>query len=679
MNSSSVVVTKDVIGRMSLPTALVVDDAIAIPITVFNYGEARGTFKITLESSKNIWILGSPVEHLSLESGESKTIYIPVKAMEAGEGELTLFVEGGEGDAVKLPLEVLELGIEVIEGTSGVTENTPESFVYDAPENANVTLYLDSSILGSAFDGLDYLVHYPYGCIEQTMSGFLPDVVLVNAMNELGVEYTGEENLTELIDDGLSRIYDHQNSDGSWGWFRGEDERITAYVMSGLTIAKDTGIKVDSNIYSKGLEALKRGNSSYGRFVLNQIEPGAVSVYANDSFGALTQCDNGNCGQLLSKLDCAGSYCTLAYDGKNNWYHSDIEMSSYALESLVKNGEDEYARKCVNWLMAHKTGSYWRSTKDTAVTVLALTEYAKATGELESDYLAYVYLDGEEIFAERLGKNAKDGAQLDLPVGSHQIKVKRKGSGPLYYNLIETYYTDEIPESQILVERTYSQTVAKVGDEIIVTLKINGSGEFVAVEDPIPMGCEIIKEETRGWWYYGGYRMEARSEKAVFFFDRLSDTEITYKLRVMYKGDFTALPTHAYHMYAPEVSGYSDFVHFTFYEKAYVEPYVTEYNTTLNVHWEGPEPAKLNVVVDGIETQYTVQPGENEIVVGPGVVTYSFESSEEYFEGEVAETQVEAEAQEEEVSQDNFYKGLLLIGAGVVVLLIVWRKYYVKK
>jgi len=329
--------------------------------------------------------------------------------------------------------------------------------------------------------------------------------------------------------------------------------------------------------------------------------------------------------------------------------------------------------------MAHKTGSYWRSTKDTAVTVLALTEYAKETGELESDYVAYIYLDGEEIFAQRLGKNAKEGAQLDLPDGSHQIKIERKGTGPLYYNLVETYYTDEIPESQILVEREYSQTFAKVGDEIIVTLKINGSGEFVAVEDPIPMGCEIVKEETRGWWYYGGYRMEARQDKAVFFFDRLSDTEITYKLRVMYKGDFTALPTYAYHMYAPEVSGYSDFVHFTFYEKAYVEPYVTEYNTTLNVHWEGPEAAKLNVVVDGVESQYTVQPGDNEIVVGPGEVSYSFESDEEYFEGEVAETQVEEPAAEGEVSPDNFWKGLLLVIVGAVVLLIVWRQFYGEK
>ncbi len=674
MGSSDILVTKDVIGRMSLPAALVVDDAAAIPITVFNYGEERKTFKITLEATGNIWVLGSPINYVSLESGESKTVYIPIKAMEAGEGELTLWVEGGEGDAVKLPLEVLELGVKIVDGQSGIVESSPQTVSYGSPEDANVTLYLHSSILSSAFESLDYLVSYPYGCIEQTMSGFLPNVVLVHAMNELGIEYTGGENLTALIDDGLGRIYQHQNADGSWGWFRGKDERITAYVMSGLAIAKDAGIVVDGEVYSRGLEALERGNSSYGRFVLNRIDSSLVHSYAMDSFGALAECDDGDCERLVSMLECAGDYCHLEYGEKYSWYHSDTELTSYAVESLVENGKMDDAKKCVNWLMVHKTGRYWRSTKDTACTVLALTEYAKKTGEMDSDYVASVYLDGEKIFEKRLGHKSAATKEIGLPAGEHEIKIERDGFGPLYYNLIETYYTEEIPEGEIALERKYERTFAKVGDEITVTLRINGSGEYVAVEDPIPLGTEIIQEGSRYWWYYGGYRMEARADKAVFFFDRLEDTEITYKLRVTHKGDFTALPTHAYHMYAPEVGGYSDFVHFSFYEKAYIEPYVTEYNTTLKVYWGGIEPAVLRVNVDGSESEHTVVPGENEIVVGPGKVTYAFESDEEYFEGEVG-----GEGEVGETPPENNANDGMLLFLGVTVVLCIAILYFWKK
>lgn len=677
MGSSSVLVTKDVVGRMSPPAGLVVDDAAAIPVTVFNYGEEAVTFKLTMESTPNIWVLGSPVRYVNLGTGESHTMYLPVKAMEAGEGNLTLYVEGGEGDAVRLPIEVQALGVKVTEVESGIIEGGSEDLEYDAPEGAEVTLLLHSSILSSAFESLDYLVGYPYGCIEQTMSGFLPDVVLVYTLQELGMEYEGEENITALIDDGLGRIYQHQNSDGSWGWFSGQDERISAYVMDGLRIAKNTGVDVDNGVYESGLGWLKKAESPYALFVLNRIDSSLVREYSNDTFGALTECSDGECGRLVSMLECSGNYCSLEYDGENRWYHTETELTSYAVEGLVKNGEMENAQKCVNWLMVHKKGGrYWTSTKDTARSVLALVEYAKATGEMRSDYVVSVKLDGEEVYSGRMGQESVESEEIALPAGEHEIEVEKEGFGPLYYTLTEVYFTDEVPEGEILIEREYEKTVAKVGDEIEVTLRVNGTGEYIAIEDPIPMGTEIVKEGDRYWWYYGGYRMEAREDKAVFFFNRLEDTEITYKLRVTHKGDFTALPTHGYDMYAPEVKGYSGFEHFTFYEKAYIEPYVTEYNTTLRVWWDGSEPATLKVNVDGEESEYEVVPGENEIVVqGAGEISYSFESEEEYFEAEVSE------GKDEEISGENAWGGeegwLAIAAVGVAlaaVLVYLWKK-----
>ncbi|MBD3398184.1 hypothetical protein GF412_03260 [Candidatus Micrarchaeota archaeon] len=674
MGSSSVLVTKEVIGRMSPPAGLVADDAAAIPATVLNYGEEAATFKITMESSPNIWVLGSPVRHVNLGSGESYTLYLPVKAMEAGEGNLTLYVEGGEGDAVMLPIEVQALGVKVTEVDSGIVNGNSGKLGYDAPEGADVTLLLHSSILSSAFESLDYLVSYPYGCIEQTMSGFLPNIVLVYALDELDIGYEGKENITALIDEGLARIYEHQNPDGSWGWFRGQDERISAYVMDGLRVAKNAGVSVDEEVYGSGLDWLKGAESPYALFVLNRIDSSLVASYSKDSFGALAECGDGECSRLVSMLECSGNYCSLEYGEGNRWYHTETELTSYAVEALVKNGEMEYAQKCVNWLMLHKKGGrYWTSTKDTARSVLALVEYAKATGEMRSDYVVSVRLDGEEVYANRMGHESVESEEIFLPAGKHEIDISKDGFGPLYYTLAEVYFTDEIPEGEIAVEREYDKTVAKVGDEIEVALKINGTGEYIAVEDPIPMGTEIVQEGDRYWWYYGGYRMEAREDKAVFFFDRLEDTEITYKLRVTHKGDFTALPTHAYDMYSPEVEGYSGFEHFTFYEKAYIEPYVTEYNTTLRIWWDGPGPATLKVNMDGEESEYEVVPGENEIVVGgTGQIEYSFESEEEYFEAELGEEEAE------EPDAGNGGEGWIAMAAvGIAfaaVLIYLWKK-----
>jgi len=39
-------------------------------------------------------------------------------------------------------------------------------------------IQVSSSIAGSLFSALDYLTTYPWGCTEQTMSSFLPNVIV---------------------------------------------------------------------------------------------------------------------------------------------------------------------------------------------------------------------------------------------------------------------------------------------------------------------------------------------------------------------------------------------------------------------------------------------------------------------------------------------------------------------
>ena len=51
-----------------------------------------------------------------------------------------------------------------------------------------LTISVTPSIAGTVFSALEFLTSYPYGCTEQTMSSFLPDVLVANAMQKLGVK-----------------------------------------------------------------------------------------------------------------------------------------------------------------------------------------------------------------------------------------------------------------------------------------------------------------------------------------------------------------------------------------------------------------------------------------------------------------------------------------------------------
>ncbi|MFH4090174.1 hypothetical protein WAJ00_19865, partial [Acinetobacter baumannii] len=82
-----------------------------------------------------------------------------------------------ESDAVELVLPVVPKGIEEIKGgTVAITQDeASETLEYALPPGAHrqaraLRIELAPSIGGTLFGALDYLVDFPYGCVEQTMS-----------------------------------------------------------------------------------------------------------------------------------------------------------------------------------------------------------------------------------------------------------------------------------------------------------------------------------------------------------------------------------------------------------------------------------------------------------------------------------------------------------------------------
>ena len=169
----------------------------------------------------------------------------------------------------------------------------------------------------------------------------------------------------------------------------------------------------------------------------------------------------------------------------------------------------------------------------------------------------------------------------------NEITIEKEGTGNLYYSVYLKYYESkegfEPSKGAIRIERTYSRVTwegkqkvmvpledgatVKSGEEIEVTLKLecDGNYEYVMIEDPIPAGCEIVKEDSfyglwgcRGRWRWWYSRIEARDDKVCVAATYLRGGQaIQYTLRAETPGDFHVLPTFAYNMYATEIAGSS--------------------------------------------------------------------------------------------------------------------------
>ena len=99
-----------------------------------------------------------------------------------------------ESDALELELPVNIPGVKLSQARGGaLAAGSAAAFDLTFPAKVQpgsrlLGIRISPSIAGSLFGALDYLTTFPYGCVEQTMSSFLPNIVVTQAVNELGLK-----------------------------------------------------------------------------------------------------------------------------------------------------------------------------------------------------------------------------------------------------------------------------------------------------------------------------------------------------------------------------------------------------------------------------------------------------------------------------------------------------------
>jgi len=290
------------------------------------------------------------------------------------------------------------------------------------------------------------------------------------------------------------------------------------------------------------------------------------------------------------------------------WYGSETEANAYYLKLLSRTSpKEEKASRLVKYLLNNRRhATYWNSTRDTALCIEAMADYLKASGEDRPDMTVEVWLDGKKHKEVQI--NDKNLFYFDnrfvlqgeaVESGKHTIEIKRRGTGPVYFNAYLTNFTleDHITKAGLEVrvnrkyykltrvdhnvkvpgsrnqpldqkvekyERTELANLAelKSGDLVEVELEIDSKNdyEYIVFEDPKAAGFEPMA--LRSGYVYSGMSayMELRDEKVCFFVRQLprGKHSISYRMRAEIPGRFSALPTQASAMYAPELRGNSD-------------------------------------------------------------------------------------------------------------------------
>jgi alpha-2-macroglobulin len=496
---SKVLARKDLILRLETPRFATEGDTITVSGIIHNYLDADKSTKISVEVTGG-QLLNAPTQTLTIAKQGEQRVDWKISTTQVGQVRLLAkALTDTESDAVELPLPVVPVGLhETRGGTSTVANDTGEATLsLELPANANAqarTLRIEAtpSIAGTLFGALDYLTSFPYGCTEQTMSSFLPNVVVAQTLKDVKTtSLRGTNDLDRKVSRGLDRLYRYQHNDGGWGWWKDDqtDPFMTAYVVDGLSSAMNAGYAVESWRLSQARRKIKQ-LIDYGKNERDRpIDPEdrAYLIYAYQKSGdadpklttslfdqrsqlqpygkallALTlkqQGDEERARQTALELEksARASEFDAHWESKRRpmldfVVENDIEATAFAMKALAQiTPQSPILPKVARWLVSNRSrGYYWASTKQTAFALFALSDYLKVSHELSPDYSLEVYLNGEQVLSKRVtGADATSGQSFvierkggNVPAASN-VRVVKRGKGMLYLASTLDYFTKD--------------------------------------------------------------------------------------------------------------------------------------------------------------------------------------------------------------------------------------------
>jgi hypothetical protein len=481
------IVRKNLIVRLVVPRFFVQGDEVVISALVHNYLTTEKTARISLDV-KGLDVLDGAPKDLAIPSrGEVKVDY-RVRAQQARSASIVgKALTDEESDAMQLDLPVNAPGVPLSAARGGsIANNADASFDLTFPDKVQpgsrtLALSVSPSIAGSLFGALDYLTSFPYGCVEQTMSSFLPNIVVRQAIRDLNLKSTVDDAaLQEKIRAGLERLYTFQHDDGGWGWWQTDDTHpfMTAYVVAGLMQAKAAGTQIDDDKLAKGVAWLQqefardskldsdlRAYIAYALALSGQNASAQISAvftsrakltpYGSAILGlAMEQAKDPRAANLAASLESS-----VQQDAAEAWWSAtrdplldfseDVsnEATAFAVRFLShEKPNSPLLPKAALWLMNHRNeGFWWSSTKQTAMVIYGLTDYLRATHELSGNITATVYVNGSPVLARKLDQTTaltSPSIELDeskLAPGVNHIRVTAQGDGRVYYSARAQY------------------------------------------------------------------------------------------------------------------------------------------------------------------------------------------------------------------------------------------------
>ncbi|XP_032574230.1 CD109 antigen isoform X5 [Drosophila sechellia] len=453
----------------NLPYSVKRGEVIAIPVVIFNYLDKTLDADVVMDNSDQEYefteatneVLEKAIDEvrrvkrvtISANSGKSVSFMIRPKSV----GFTTLKITATSalaGDTIHQKLKVEPEGVTQFENRAvfiNLKDQPEMSQSLDAeipsevvPQSEFIEFSVVGDLLGPTLQNLDNLVRMPYGCGEQNMVNFVPNILVLKYLEVTSRKLPSvESKARKFLEIGYQRELTYKHDDGSYSAFGKSDASgstwLTAYVMRSFHQA-GTYTDIDPNVITAGLDFLVSKQKESGEFPevgklfdnANQ-NPLALTSFVllaffenhelipkyqdviekavryvaeeadktDDQYSlaiaavALQLAKHPQAEKVLAKLESVArnendrmwwSKATESTGEDGRVFHwkprsNDVEITSYVLLALLEKDPAEKALPIIKWLISQRNSNGgFSSTQDTVIGLQALTKFAYKTG-----------------------------------------------------------------------------------------------------------------------------------------------------------------------------------------------------------------------------------------------------------------------------------------------------------
>ena len=410
----TVPVKKPLMLLATCPRVFGPDEEIALPISVFAMEDHIKNVTLSIESNNLVTVTGQNTQTFEVkEPGEITKLFQLKVAKQTGIAKLKITAVSGKIKAT----EEIEIDVR----PSNPVQYTYSSFVVESGETKKIDVsYFGLKSTNEAIveisripsiglqKRLDYLIQYPHGCLEQTTSGIFPQLYLGKLTNITEKE---QKQIKHHVQEAIKRLQLFQTINGGFGYWPGEsyeNEWATNYAGHFLLEAEIQGYVIPDKL-KKGwvkyqTESAQNWNADNNPFVHKQAKEShqltqayrlyLLALAKKQQLGAMNRLKEERNLTPMAKWQLAAAYAEIGQDkvAQKMVESLETEMNPYRelsytfgsgtrdeaiiLQTLSKLNSTQKAQKLVVKMAAKLNSDSWMSTQETAMSLLALTEYA---------------------------------------------------------------------------------------------------------------------------------------------------------------------------------------------------------------------------------------------------------------------------------------------------------------